>query len=139
MKRSKYRAKLKQQGLKITPQRVAVMEAIGQLDNHPSAENILSYIKAGNPNISTATVYKVLDAFVNHNILKKIETEGDIMRYDKETESHHHLYCPETGEIKDYFDNGLSEMIEKYIKSKEIPGFEAEEIKVQLKGKFVAK
>jgi HSP20 family molecular chaperone IbpA len=30
-------------------------------------------------------------------------------------------------------------MIEKYIKSKEIPGFEAEEIKVQLKGKFVAK
>ena len=53
-----FREKLKEKGLKVTPQRVAIYEAIVTLKNHPTAENVIEYIKANHPNISVGTVYK---------------------------------------------------------------------------------
>ena len=40
-----FREQLKQKGLKITPQRVAIFEAVVKLRNHPTAEKIIEYIK----------------------------------------------------------------------------------------------
>jgi Fur family peroxide stress response transcriptional regulator len=54
-----FREQLKEKGLKVTPQRVAIYEAIVNLKNHPTAENVIEYIKANHPNISVGTVYKV--------------------------------------------------------------------------------
>ena len=59
-----FREKLQEKGLKVTPQRVAIYEAIVKLKNHPTAENVIEYIKANHPNISVGTVYKVLDSLV---------------------------------------------------------------------------
>jgi len=92
-----YRKTLKEKGLKVTPQRVAIFEAITHLKNHPTAENIIAYIKKNHPNISVGTVYKVLDSFVENKLLSKVKTEKDIMRYDSVLTNHHHLYCTETG------------------------------------------
>ncbi|MBC7748188.1 MAG: transcriptional repressor, partial [Methylotenera sp.] len=39
------REKLQEKGLKVTPQRVAIYEAIVKLKNHPTAENVIEYIK----------------------------------------------------------------------------------------------
>jgi Fur family peroxide stress response transcriptional regulator len=64
--------KLVEKGLKITPQRIAILEAIIKLNNHPTAENIIEYIRKNHPNIATATVYKVLDALVENGLIKKI-------------------------------------------------------------------
>ena len=50
------REQLKQKGLKITPQRVAIFEALAKLKNHPTADNIIDYIKVNHPNISVGTV-----------------------------------------------------------------------------------
>jgi Fur family peroxide stress response transcriptional regulator len=46
--------------LKVTPQRMAILEAIYQLNNHPTAEKIIDYIRQKHPGIATGTVYKVL-------------------------------------------------------------------------------
>ena len=40
------REKLQEKGLKVTPQRVAIYEAIVQLENHPTAENVIEYAGA---------------------------------------------------------------------------------------------
>jgi len=40
-----FREQLKSKGLKVTPQRVAIYEAVAELHNHPTAENIIEYIK----------------------------------------------------------------------------------------------
>ena len=64
MKITEIRNKLIEKGLKVTPQRIAILEAIIKLNNHPTAENIIDYIRNNHPNIATATVYKVLDALV---------------------------------------------------------------------------
>ena len=131
------RAKLSDKGLKITPQRIAILEAIEKLNNHPTAENIIEYIRRNHPNIATATVYKVLDALASNDLIKKVKTDRDIMRYDAITENHHHLYCAESDRIEDYFDKDLNEMIGSYFEKKGIPGFEIEDIKLQIIGTFL--
>ena len=139
MKINETRNKLAEKGLKITPQRIAILEAIIKLNNHPSAENILDYIRKNHPNIATATVYKVLDALVGKGLIKKIKTEKDIMRYDAFLENHHHLYASDSDKIEDYIDNELNELLEKHFERRRIPGFKIEDLKLQIIGKFTDK
>lgn len=137
MNTTEIRNKLLGKGLKITPQRIAILEAIGKLNNHPTAENIIGFIRKTYPNISTATVYKVLDALVSSELIKKVKTERDIMRYDAIMESHHHIYCSDSDRIEDYRDNELNELLESYFEKKKIPGFKIEDIKLQIIGKYI--
>jgi len=130
------RNKLTEKGLKVTPQRMAILEAIYNLKNHPTADNIIDYIKKMHPNIATGTVYKVLGALVDNRLVKKVKTENDVMRYDGIMESHHHLYCQETDLIKDYFDDELDELLQKYFNKKNLEGFRIEDIVLQIKGTF---
>ncbi len=137
MKVAEIKNKLIEKGLKVTPQRIAILEAINKLNNHPTAENIIDYIRNNYPNISTATVYKVVDALTANEIIRKVKTERDVMRYDAVMDSHHHLYCSESDRIEDFFDDELNEIIENYFKNKNIPGFKIEDIKLQIIGKFL--
>ncbi len=137
MKAEEISRKLIEKGLKVTPQRIAVYEAVIQLNNHPTAESIIKNIKKTSPHIASATVYKVLDALTENGLIKRVKTEKDIMRYDAILEKHHHLYCTETDRIEDYQDEHLDRLIENYFKEKEIPDFEIEDIKLQINGKFM--
>ncbi len=131
-----FREKLQEKGLKVTPQRVAIFEAILQLDNHPTADDITSFIKKNHPNISVGTVYKVLDTFVEKKLLEKVKTEKDIMRYDPHFTKHHHLYCAETDRIEDFADEKLNELMSAYFKKNKIKNFKIQDIKLQITGKF---
>jgi Fur family peroxide stress response transcriptional regulator len=122
--------------LKVTPQRTAILEAVYHLQNHPTAENIIDYIRQYQPNIATGTVYKVLDTLVEHKLIKKVKTDCDIMRYDGIVEPHHHLYCSGSDLIEDYMDPELDELLTKYFSSKKISGFKIEEIVLQIRGTF---
>ena len=137
MKAEEISRKLVEKGLKVTPQRIVVLEALLKLNNHPTAESIIKYIQKTYPNIATATVYKVLEALTENGLIKRVKTEKDIMRYDAIMESHHHLYCTETDRIEDYNDEQLDRMIEDYFREKGIPDFQVEDIKLQINGKFL--
>ena len=131
-----FRERLQEKGLKVTPQRVAIYEAIVTLKNHPTAENVIEYIKANHPNISVGTVYKVLDSLVENKLLKRVKTDKDLMRYDSVLSAHHHLYCSETQRIEDYDDEQLNKMISNYFKKKKIKNFTIQDVKLQITGKF---
>jgi len=130
------REQLKQKGLKVTPQRVAIYEAVVKLKNHPTAEKIIYYIKKNYPNISVGTVYKVLDSLVENQLLKKVKNEKDVMRYDAIMQQHHHLYCTETERIEDFEDSDLDKLITEYFKQKKIKGFKVKDITLQITGEF---
>jgi Fur family peroxide stress response transcriptional regulator len=115
---------------------VAIYEAIVKLKNHPTAENVIEYIKINHPNISVGTVYKVLDSLVENELLNKVKTEKDIMRYDAVLSNHHHLYCTETDRIEDYEDENLNKLINEYFKENKIINFKVKDIKLQITGKF---
>ncbi len=136
MKLDEIRKEITSVGLRVTPQRVAILEAIIELKNHPTAENLIDFIKDHHPNIATGTVYKILEALVEHGLIKKVKTERDIMRYDAIIEPHHHLYSAESDRIEDYFDEGLNTLLSDYFKTHKIPEFEIRDIKLQIIGKF---
>ena len=123
-------------GLKITPQRLAILEVLLLLDNHPTAESIIRYIRLSHPNIAAGTVYKTLDTFSRKGLINKVKTEMDIVRYDAIPEKHHHLYCAESERIEDFVDPELDKILDKYLKYKKIPNFQIEDIKLQIVGKF---
>ncbi len=130
------REQLKQKGLKITPQRIAIYEAVVKLKNHPTAEHILDYIKQNHPNISVGTIYKVLDSLVENQLLKRVKNEKDIMRYDAVMQHHHHLYCIESERIEDFEDLELNKIITSYFAKKKIKGFKINDITLQITGEF---
>lgn len=123
-------------GLKVTPQRLAVLEAVHRLENHPTAEHIIEYIRKIHPNVATGTVYKVLDILVEKDIIRKVRTEKDIMRYEGNLSPHHHLYCASCDVIEDYLDPELDQLLKEYFDRKHLPGFTIQEIKVEIKGEF---
>lgn len=131
-----FKTKLTEKKLKVTPQRMAVLNAILEMNNHPTADNIIDFIRKKHPNIATGTVYKVLDILTEKNIIKKVKTDRGIMRYDGIMENHHHLYCVESDRIEDFFDEELDKIIEDYFKKKKIQGFKVKDVKLQIIGKF---
>ncbi len=130
------RKKLSEKGLKVTPQRIVVLEAVYKLKNHPTADNIIEHIHKSHPNIATGTVYNVLDTLVENHLIKKVKTDADAMRYDGIMDPHHHLYCSRSHLIEDYVDQELDKLLNEYFKSKKFAGFEIEEIVLQIKGTF---
>lgn len=128
--------RLTEKGLKVTPQRIAVLEAIYTLKNHPTAEMIMEHIRDTHPGIASATVYKVLDALEENQLISRVKTEKDIKRFDGIVEKHHHLYSTESEEIKDYVNEDLDQLLADFFKKNHIDGFEIEEIKLQINGKF---
>ena len=124
-------------GLKVTPQRLAVLEAVIELGNHPSAEKVIEFIKSNHPNIAVGTVYKTLETYVEKGIVKKVKTDRDIMRYDAVLDKHHHLYCLESDKIEEYYDDDLNKIIEDYFEKNEIKNFKIEDIKLQIIGNFL--
>jgi Fur family transcriptional regulator, peroxide stress response regulator len=137
VKSSEARNKLIEKGLRITPQRLAIFEAILKLYNHPTADDIAAFIKRDFPNVATGTVYKVLDSLVENGLIKKVKTERDVMRYDAILENHHHLYCAESDRIADYYNNEINELLSEYFRKNGIPDFEIGDIKLQIIGKFL--
>lgn len=127
---------LVEKGLKVTPQRIAVLDIILNLNNHPAAENIEEYLRISYPHIPIGTVYKILEVFVNNGIITRVKTDNDIIRYDAILEKHHHLYCSQSEQIEDFYDDNLNKILDDYFRKKQIPNFKIEDIKLQIIGKF---
>jgi Fur family peroxide stress response transcriptional regulator len=125
-------------GLKVTPQRIAVMQALYKL-NHPRAEEIFNEVTYSIPGLSPTTVYNVLDILVSKGIIKRVKTDLGVMRYDAVSDHHHHLYCADTDRVEDFFDPELDQILQEYFENKKIKGFKLDDIKLQLMGKFVEK
>lgn len=123
-------------GFKVTYQRIAVLDALMSLRNHPTADSIYNHIKDLYPTISLATVYKTLESFVEKGLVDIIKNGKDCTRYDAINMPHHHLYSESNNRIEDYFNPELDKIIEKYFKNNRIPGFSVKDIKLQIIGKF---
>ncbi|MDO5523176.1 MAG: Fur family transcriptional regulator [Bacteroidia bacterium] len=126
---------LKEKGLKVTPQRLGVLEAIYTLRNHPTAEQIIDFIHKKHPSIAIGTVYKTLDTFVKYGVVRKILTDGDAMRYDSILKHHHHIHSEDNNEIRDYVNEELDELLKQYFEKNAIEGYEINSITLHISGK----
>lgn len=84
----------RQSGRKITPQRRAILELLAQGSVHPTAEEIYQQVTAMMPDVSRATVYNTLHELAAlGGVNEAFEFGEGFMRYDTNTQAHHHLFC----------------------------------------------
>ena len=85
---------LRRRGLKITPQRRAIVELLERDRSHPTAEAVYRRVAAAMPDVSRTTVYNTLRELVEVGALDPVDdrVEGGV-RYDTNTDHHHHLSC----------------------------------------------
>lgn len=128
---------LAEKELKVTPQRLAVLEALTMLKTHPTVEDIKEFVRKKNPNLALGTVYNILDTFYEKRIVTKVKTDKDFVRYDMDMHKHHHIYCEECDSIENYYDDELDQLLQGYFKKKRIPNFEIKEINLQITGNYI--
>lgn len=93
--------KLATSGLRLTPQRLNVYEALLVKRDHPTAEEVFIRTKQAHPDISMATVYNCLDAMVNCGLVKAVHLSRGATRYCPNMREHCHFYCTTCGKLFD--------------------------------------
>ena len=101
---------LKQENIRITPQRVAILEFLASHASHPTAEEIYRAIEVHFPGISVATVYNNLRLFTEIGFVKEMNYGDASSRFDFKTEPHYHASGQRCGKISDFYYPGLEDV-----------------------------
>ena len=101
---------LKSTGVRITPQRHAILEFLIQSMIHPTADDIYKALENKFPNMSVATVYNNLRVFREAGLVKELTYGDSSSRFDFVTNDHYHMICDACGKIVDFHYPGLDEV-----------------------------
>ncbi len=138
-KQERFKTLLKQNGLKVTMQRITILEALeSRPDKHLTAEEIYECVKTKNPDIGLATVYRTIQLLAELNLIDKLNLGDGYARYEigqqgniNNTHHHHHLICLNCGNVLT-FQGDLLETLEHRIQ--EAMDFEVVNHEVKLFG-----
>lgn len=92
---------LKKKAIKVTSQRVKILDYLLEFKVHPTAEQIYGELSNSKEVLSLATVYNALTLFVELGIVKKISGPNETAVFDIVTEDHYHFFCSECDKIFD--------------------------------------
>ncbi|MCS6776866.1 MAG: transcriptional repressor [Chloroherpetonaceae bacterium] len=84
-----------------TRQRAAVLAALHQIDEHPTADQIFREVRKTLPHISLGTVYRTLDLLEQEGMIRVLDFGPRRRRYDIATDHHAHVVCLACGRIVD--------------------------------------
>jgi len=93
--------KYKNIGLKLTPQRLAVLSYLEGNTDHPSADEIHKAVSVQHPTMSLATVYNTLDTLREKGYVMELSIDPGKKRFDPNTGLHHHLICQSCKRVRD--------------------------------------
>jgi len=94
---------LRERGLKITPQRLAIIEVLVEQGNlHPGARLVYEEAKKKKRSLSLSTAYATLNELSRHGIIKTLQFDRMENRYDGNLEEHINLICEGCKKILDY-------------------------------------
>src|SRR4030065_1836840 len=95
--------KMRDKGLKLTPQRLAIIDVLIEKNLlHPSARAIYNDAKRRNRGLSLSTVYYTLNELSKHGIIKMLEFDKMENRYEGNISHHLNLVCMGCGGIFDF-------------------------------------
>jgi Fur family peroxide stress response transcriptional regulator len=94
---------LKDRGLKVTPQRLAIIDVLVEKgDLHPTASFIYEEAKKRSHRLSLSTTYATLNEFSRRGILRMLQFDRMENRFERNPEEHINLICERCGKIMDY-------------------------------------
>jgi len=92
---------LRDAGLRVTQQRVAVLDAVRRLP-HADTESLIGAVRDRHGDVSHQAVYDVLRALTEARLVRKIQPLGTVARYESRVgDNHHHVVCRSCGAIAD--------------------------------------
>lgn len=93
---------LKDAGLRVTPQRDAILRYLFTHHGHPTADEIYRGIRNLLPNLSVSTVYNTLKSLCEAGLIREIQFGDAASLFDANTFPHHHLVCKSCGKLIDF-------------------------------------
>ena len=110
---------LRQNGHRLTPQRMLVIEALHNADRHISVEEIYKQLHKRYPYANISTVYRTLELLKELNLVTEADFgEGRVRYHVAEKGHHHHLVCRGCGKVIDLEEFALhplrETLLEKY-------------------------
>ena len=121
----------KNKGEKLTRQRDAILQAIRDRDDHPTANEIFQAARNRLPTISYATVYNSLRFLKEAGLVHEIKFGDRASRYDRGTHRHDHAICNECGKLVDFDLPQAAELIQAAARRSK---FKAESVHLTLRG-----
>jgi Fur family ferric uptake transcriptional regulator len=108
---------LSRQGYRMTPQRLMIVSAIENSNDHISAEEVYSQVLEKYPNVNISTVYRTLDLLEELGLVTKTDLGGGRVRYHPADKGHHHhLVCRDCGAIIDLDETALAGLKETLLR-----------------------
>lgn len=112
---------LKKVGLKVTLPRLKVLEILEQQgeEHHLTAEDVYKILIEQGEEVGLATVYRVLTQFEQAGIVRRLNFENNISKFELDTgDNHDHIVCMKTGRVKEFVDPIIEERIQEIAKEK---------------------
>jgi Fur family peroxide stress response transcriptional regulator len=94
--------KLKMTGIRMTPQRHAILSFLLDSMTHPTADDIYRSLESRFPNMSVATVYNNLKVFIEVGLVRELTYGDNSSRFDADMTDHYHAICEICGRISDF-------------------------------------
>jgi Fur family peroxide stress response transcriptional regulator len=88
-------------GLKVTPQRLAILRELASDPTHPTAQELFERLRPALPTMSFATVYNTLDALAGAGLCAALSLAPGAARFDPNMLPHHHAVCDRCGLVRD--------------------------------------
>jgi len=104
---------LKKNGLKATPQRLAICRFVLSSKEHPTADIIFNEVKKIYPSISHATVYKTISLLKNLGLIVELNFHNSHSHFDSNVNLHVNIVCPNCNKIIDYQSKLVDEFYKK--------------------------
>lgn len=122
---------LKTTGVRITPQRHAILTYLVESMGHPTADDIYRALEPNFPSMSVATVYNNLKMFIEAGMVRELTYGDNSSRFDANVSDHHHVICQSCGKIEDFSYPSLEDV---GIQAEKSTGFEVKGLRMELYG-----
>ena len=138
MNEEKVKDLLREKGLKVTSQRLMVLNILSTHgDEHLTVEEIYDLAKEESPEIGLATIYRTVQVLLELHVIEKVTFDDGVARYELNGEDtgsghrHHHAICTQCGKVYSLETDLLDTLEKQVFKSL---GFEVTDHEVKLYG-----
>ena len=100
-KLQEWRRILAAHGIRMTPQREAVLHYLAQARTHPTAAEVYREVKHRAPRVSRATVYNTLNLLTRLGLIVELRRQDGAVRYETNLDPHVNLICIRCGQVFD--------------------------------------
>lgn len=92
---------LRAAGVRMTPQRRAVLAVLDGDTSHPTAAQIVERVRGRIGAVSVATIYNTLDRLAALGLVRRLDVMASSTHFDPDTSAHHHFVCRVCGAVFD--------------------------------------